>query len=93
MTNKLIPLAQIPTTAARDAERRARAKYESRAAALQAAQYEMVVAPGCHSQPHFDPPRIGWVCALSAAEAMAAQLTHMPGNTSHRRIAYQVHAG
>jgi len=84
---KLIPLADIPTTSARNAERSARKQYASRAAALEAAQYRIDVAPGCHSRPYFDPPVIGWLCSRAAAVAYTAQLTHMPGNTSHHRAA------
>ena len=81
---KLIPLRDIPS-AARATEAAARRAHPTRAAALDAAQYRIDVAPGCHSRPYFDPPCVGWVVTRSAAEAYTAQLTHMPGGTSHRR--------
>jgi hypothetical protein len=86
MTTRLIPLADIPH-AARAAERHARAAYTSRAAALEAAQYRLDVAPGCHGRPYFDPPVIGWCVSRAAAAAMVEQVTHMPGGTCHRRVA------
>lgn len=90
MLNKLIPLADIHL-AARSVERDARKRIGNRAAALELAQYEIVVAPGCHSRPSFDPPRIGWVVSKAAAEALSARLTEMPDGTSHRRTAYVHH--
>jgi hypothetical protein len=85
---KLIPLKSIPTTAARDAERTARAKHPSRAAALEAATYRIESAPGCHSRPYFDPPVIGWVLTHLAAIAINDQITDMPGGTCHHRRTY-----
>lgn len=85
--NRLIPLRDLPYSA-RAAERDARRAYKTRSAALAAAQYEIVSAPGCHSQPYFDPPRIGWVCTRAAAEALATRRTDMPGGTSHCRLTY-----
>lgn len=89
--SKLIPLSEIPTASARRAEREARAQYTSRAAALEAAQFELVVAPGCHGRPSFDPPRLGWCVSQAGAEAYAAEVTYMPGGTSHRRRAVVDH--
>jgi hypothetical protein len=89
---KLIPLSEIPTASARRAEREARGGYASRAEALDAAQYELVVAPGCHGRPHFDPPSIGWCVSLTGAEAYAAEVTRMPGGTVHRRRAVVDHS-
>jgi hypothetical protein len=86
---KLIPLSAIPTASARRVEREARAAYASRAAALEAAQFELVVAPGCHGKAH--PPSIGWCVSQTGAEAFAAEVTHMPGGTSHRRRAVVDH--
>jgi len=86
---RLIPLADIPYIA-RDAERRARRAHATRAAALEAAQYRLVGAPGCHGRPDFDPPVIGWVCSRSAAEALEARPTHMPDGTTHRRLRAEV---
>lgn len=83
--SKLIPLSSIPY-AARAAEREARRAFATRVAALEAAQYRIVVAPGCHSRPYFDPPTVGWVCSREAAEALAAQQTRMPDGTSHSRL-------
>ena len=80
----LLPLASIPS-AARAAERAARRAHRIKAEALEAAQYRIDVAPGCHSRPHFDPPVIGWVLTSEAAEAVTSRLTHMPGGASHRR--------
>ena len=85
MATKLIPLSEIPTTTARRRESDARRRFASRDDALQAAEYRLVVAPGCHSRPYFDPPVIGWVCTEAAASAYAAQQTHMPGGSCHQR--------
>jgi hypothetical protein len=78
---KLLRLNDIPTTRARDAERRARAKYADRAAALEAAPYEVVDAAGCYSGAY--PDAYGWLCSADAAEAVAAEVTRMPGGTQH----------
>lgn len=84
--SRLVPLADIPAVA-RSAERTARAAFSSRAAALAAAKYEIVQAPGAHSRPSFDPPSVGWVVTRAAADAVAAELVRMPGGTSHRHLA------
>lgn len=84
---KLIALSEIPA-AARRTESAARKSYSSRDAALQAAEYRIEVAPGCHGRPSFDPPVLGWVCSRDAAVALSSRLTHMPGGTSHHRVAY-----
>lgn len=81
---KLITLANIPYSA-RKGEATARRKYSSRQVALNAAQWSMAVAPGCHSRSYWDPPMIGWVLTKDAAEALANVSTHMPGGTSHHR--------
>jgi len=86
---KLIPLSEIPSHA-RAAERAARKSYPSRAAALDSAQNKLVVAPGCHSAPYFDPPVIGWTLTSAAAAAYAAQRTQMPDGSSHCRAALEV---
>lgn len=86
---KLMPLLSIPH-AARNAERRARNKHASRAAALAAAQYEIVYAEGTYSGAHA--PSVGWCCSRAAAEALAAELTHMPGNTCHHSLSFVSHA-
>lgn len=78
---KLLALSQIPTADARDAERAARAKYPTRAAALEAASLEVVDAEGCYSGAY--PRTYGWLCSTKAAAAVSAEQTHMPGNTSH----------
>lgn len=83
--DKLIPLSKIPSTA-RASERRARAKYESRADALAAARYGLVEAPGTYSGA--EPRTFGWLCSQDAAEATAAAaVVRMPGNTQHRLYA------
>lgn len=86
---RLIPLNQIPYTA-RAAESAARRQYTTRASALEAAQHRIVSAPGCHGRPYFDPPVIGWVLTIGAAEAVAAQVTRMPDGTCHRRLAAEL---
>jgi hypothetical protein len=86
---RLIPLTQLPRSV-RAAERAARSSFESQAAALAAATYKLVVAPGCHSGPYFDPPVIGWTCTRAGAEAYAAQLTYMPDGNHHRRAALEI---
>jgi len=80
----LIPLAHIPHHA-RDAERAARREHTNRSEALEAAEYRIDVAPGCHSRPYFDPPVVGWVLTREAAEAVTARMTYMPDGTCHRR--------
>jgi hypothetical protein len=89
MSNKLLPLAQIPTTTARNVERKARATFASRSEALEAATHEIVVAPGCHSRPYFDPPRVGWCLTQEAADAVVAQVTVMPDGNHHRRMTWR----
>ncbi len=86
---KLIPLKSIPTTTARRAEAEARRGYASRRSMLSAARHKLVVAPGCHSGPSFDPPVIGWCLTAAAAAAYAAQLTRMPDGKSHRRAMHE----
>lgn len=75
------------TAAAPDGWRHIATRRARRAAALQAAEFQIVVAPGCHSRPYFDPPVIGWLCSRAAAVAYCAVLTRMPDGTSHRRRA------
>lgn len=83
---KLIALADIPHCA-RSAERAARNKHACRGAALAAATYEIVLAPGCYSGAYA--PTVGWCCSRDAAEALSERLTHMPGGTSHSRLRWQ----
>lgn len=85
----LMRLTDIPY-AARGAERRARAKHATRAAALEAAQYEIVQAEGTYSGANA--PTVGWCCSRAAAEALAAELTRMPGNTCHHSLSFVSHA-
>lgn len=82
---RLLPLAQIPYTA-RQSESAARKRHASRAEALRAAQYEIVQAAGTYSGAYA--PTVGWCCSRAAAEALAAELTHMPGNTCHHSLSY-----
>lgn len=89
--SKLIPISDIPCSA-RKLESRARKAAGSRSTALEVAQYEIVVAPGCHGRPNDDPPRVGWVLTRDAAEALASRQTHMPDGTSHSRLRYQLHS-
>lgn len=77
-----IALSNIPATA-RDAERRARAQ------ATDNSGYEIVVRPGCHGRPPSDPPVVGYVESLTAARALAAELTRMPDGSQHRRLSYR----
>jgi hypothetical protein len=90
--SRLIPLADIPY-AARATERAARRTYLTRAGALGAAAHRIVVAPGCHGRPHFDPPVVGWVCTRAAADALEARTTRMPDGTTHRRLRAELDAG
>lgn len=85
----LMRLSDIPHSA-RDAERHARSKHSNRAAALQAAQYEIVQAAGTYSGAHA--PTVGWCCSRAAAQALAAELTYMPGNTCHHSLSFVSHA-
>jgi len=88
MTAKLLPLDQIPGTVARDRERQARKAYGYRTAALAGAQFEILDAEGCYSG---QPDTYGWLCSRSAAEAVAAEVTHMPGNTCHTARQFRFH--
>lgn len=81
----LIPLSQLPYSA-RAEESEERAKWPTRAMALDAATIKIVSAPGCYSDAI--PPTIGWVLTLSAARALCEQVTTMPGGTCHHRLAY-----
>lgn len=86
MSTTLIPLANITPRSARTIEAEARRRYANREDALDAAQYRIDVAPGCHSRPYFDPPVVGWVLTRAAARALCDRPTHMPGGTSHHRM-------
>jgi hypothetical protein len=81
MSPRLLPLDEIPHAAPRKAERAARARYPNRAAALQAAAYEVLDGEGCYSGEY--PDTHGWLCSRLAAEDVAAEMTYMPGNTVH----------
>ncbi len=83
---RLIPLSSIPY-AARETEARERAKWPTRAMALDAATYEIVLAPGCYGGAVA--PTVGWVLTSEAADALAAIVTHMPGGSSHRRLRWE----
>jgi hypothetical protein len=80
----LLPLSEIPVRGgARDAERAARAQFASRNAALVAAEWELVEAPGTYSTPR--PRSFGWCLSREAAEAASrASVVRMPGGTEHR---------
>lgn len=80
--NRLIPLSAVPYSA-RNAESEARKRHASRSAAVAAAEYRILTAPGCHGEPF--PPVEGWVLTQQAAEAISAVPTRMPGGTSHCR--------
>jgi hypothetical protein len=86
---KLVPLYDIPGTRNRRAEASARRGYVSRAAAASAASYRIVVAPGCHSRPDFDPPEYGWVLTRASALALSERQTARPDGTPHRRLAVE----
>ena len=47
--------------------------------------YEIILAAGCHGEP--TPPTVGWVWTRAAAQALSERVTHMPGGSSHRRLA------
>lgn len=86
MRTKLIPLSDIPY-AARNAEAAERARWPTRAMALDAATYEIIAAEGCYSGA-FAPTR-GWVLTERAAEAVAGMVVNMPGGSCHRDQDYQ----
>lgn len=81
MTTDLIPLRRIPY-AARAAEAAARRAYPNHQAALDAATFKVVDAPGTYSGAF--PGTRGWLLTPAAAEAISALRCHMPGGTSHR---------
>lgn len=85
MATKLIPLSSIPHRA-RAIEADARAKFPTRAMALDAATYRIEAAEGCYGTAY--PPVYGWVLTASAADALAGIVTHMPGGTSHHRMSF-----
>jgi len=85
---KLIPLHEIPYRG-RSAERAERAKHPTREAALAAATYEMLAAPGTYSGPACAPPTLGCVLSREAASALAEVMVAMPGGTSHRHYDVQ----
>lgn len=85
MTTKLIPLSSIPHRA-REAEAAARAKFPTRAMALDAATYRIEAAEGCYGTAY--PPVYGWVLTRAAADALADIVTHMPGGSSHHRMSF-----
>jgi hypothetical protein len=82
---KLFPLSQIPYRA-RKIEARERAKWPTRAMALDAATIAIMAAPGCYGGA--EAPKYGFVLTLDAAEALSEVQTNMPGGTSHRRLDY-----
>jgi len=86
---RLLPLADIPH-GSRAAERVARGEYPTRAAALGAAQYEVIEAPGTYGTPF--PSTLGWVLTGAAAQAIAAEVIHMPGGTCHHGWTYRTAA-
>lgn len=83
---KLIPLSDIPYRA-REREARERAKWPTRAMALDAATIKIVDAPGCYGGAF--PGVWGWMLTIEAAEAMIEVRTNMPGGSSHCRADYQ----
>ena len=85
--NSLIPLNRLPY-AVRQAEADERAKWPTRAMALDAASYMIVDAYGCYGGPH--PGVWGWVLTPEAAEAMRQVRTPMPDGSAHRRASYLV---
>lgn len=87
----LIPLRDIPARA-RPAESAARRRYQTRAAALDAATWRLVSAPGCHSRPADDPPVVGWTLTRAAAESVAERVIRMPGGTSHHDLRAEQYA-
>jgi hypothetical protein len=87
---KLIPLRAVPYKA-RVEEAQARKTSLSRAEALAKAEYQITMASGTYSAPY--PPTVGWVCTLAAAEALAAEITRMPGDTYHHSLAFSRRKG
>lgn len=80
---KLIPLAHI-SHRARGAEAHARAKWPTRAMALDAATIAIIAAPGCYGGA--EPPIYGFVLTLVAAVSLSSVKTSMPDGSSHRRL-------
>lgn len=83
---KLINLGDLPYRV-RSAEAAERAKWPTRAMALDAATYEIVMAQGCYGGAYA--PTIGFVLTREAADALAERLTYLPGGTCHHRLSYQ----
>lgn len=83
---KLIPLNRIPYRA-RQAEARERAKWPTRAMALDSATIAIVGAPGCYGGA--EAPTYGFVLTSAAAAALAEIKVDMPGGGRHRRLDYQ----
>ncbi len=84
---RLVPLNRIPY-AARRAEADERAKWPTRAMALDAAFYKIVDADGCYSGPF--PGLWGWVLTREAAEAISQVRTEMPDGSTHCRASYRL---
>lgn len=80
---RLIPLSEIPSSKARNAERLARAQYPTRAAALEAAQQRIVRAEGCRDAGE----DYGWLLTVSAAQSVADAVTNTPGGCCHHEFA------
>lgn len=81
---RLLPLSDIPGAAARRAEREARALYSSRGAALEAASFEVVEAPGCYGGAR--PRTFGWLCSRVAAAAVSEETVSLPGSVHCPRM-------
>ena len=58
---------------------------------LEASQYEIVEAEGTYSGAFA--PTVGWCCTRKAAEALAAEVINMPGNTCHHGLSYVFRGG
>lgn len=83
---KLIPLNRIPY-AAREAEAVERAKWPTRAMALDAASIKIIDAEGCYGGAY--PGTWGWVLTRRAAEAISQVETNMPGGSCHNEASYE----
>lgn len=64
----------------------------ARAAATEDSGYDVVLRSGWHGQPETDPPVIGQVETLAAAQWWARQSYTQPGQGEVRRYGYRPHA-
>jgi hypothetical protein len=87
--SRLVAIRQIQGVVARRAESAARKEAGGRKAALESAQYEILLRAGCYGTPFA--PTVGWVCSRDAAVAIAESWTNMPDKTRHHRFDFRYH--